>query len=115
MQLTLPEPLKSEAQALAQQQGVALETIVIQAVEYYLKSQSDIPTRTVQARQRLQELNRLKYKKSTDVVAEIRQIRSMAADLYLGQAEFEQSQLLQVAEKPADYHSDPNNPDEALP
>lgn len=114
MQLSLPEPLKSEAQALAQQQGVALETVVIQAVEYYLKYQSASRTRAFQARQRLQELNRFKYQKSTDTVAEIRQIRSMAADLYLGQAEFEQSQLLQVAEKPADYHSDPNNPDEAL-
>ena len=115
MQLILPEPLKSEAQALAQQQGVAVETIVIQAVAYYLKHQSKITPKSVGARQRLQELNRLKYKSNTDVVAEIRQIRTMAADLYLGQAEFEQSQLLHVAEKPADYTSDPDNTNEALP
>ena len=45
MQLNLPEPLKSEVQALAQQKGVTVETIVMQAVEYYLTRQSDMKTR----------------------------------------------------------------------
>ena len=111
MSINLPKGLQEEAEALAKREGVDLETVVVQAVEYFLLHKQD---RAIQARRRLRELNKQKFAPKTDLVTEVRLARAWATQLYPGEEELRQLQLQTVAEKRADYSNDMGNADEAI-
>lgn len=93
MIITLPETLQKEAELLAEREGIDLETFVIRAIEHFLQEQRDISPQVSEARQRLRELNKHKFKKDVDLVTEVRQIRTEVAKLYWGEEELRQSQV----------------------
>jgi len=99
MIITLPEALQKEAETLAKREGIDVETLVVRAVERFLHEQQYTRPSVFEARQRLQELNKLKLKNDVDLVTEIRQIRTEVAKLHWGKEELEQSQQYQVAER----------------
>ena len=111
MSINLPKGLQEEAEALAKQEGISLETVVVQAVEHFLTHKQD---RAVQARRRLYELNKQKLNPGADLVTEARLARTWAAQQYFGAEELSQSQFQSVAEKPANYNN-LSDSDETVP
>ena len=102
MSINLPKGLQEEAEALAKQEGVDLETVVARAVEHFLLHKQN---RTAQARRQLQELNKQKLTSNADLVTEACLARAWAAQQHFGAEELRQSQLQTVAEEPASYNN----------
>jgi hypothetical protein len=114
MVIVLPEPLQKEAEALAKHEGIDLQALVVRAVEHFLREQQQPVPRVLEARQRLQELNRRKLKPDVDIVEEVRQVRAQVARLYLGEEELKQSRLYQVAEQSGDYDKNVDDTNETV-
>ncbi len=106
MVITLPEGLQKAAGTLAEREGINLETLVIQAVEHFLHQQQSPNPRAEEAHRRLHGYNKLKKKSDVDLVTEVRRAKAWASELYWGEEELRESQLLQLAEQPADYDDD---------
>ena len=123
MAITLPEQLQKEVEALAQQEGITPDALVVQAVERFLRKQQYPISRARQLseheykkptdeltgnkkltpRQRLRELSRRKLSDGGDFITEIRLAKARAYQLYLDNEEWFDLSARRIAESRQTY------------
>lgn len=131
MVITLPDELQKEAEALAQREGIELETLVTRALERFLHEHQYPTPHTAEAhgrpleydkykkstgdelsskdrkklapRQQLRELSRRKLPDGGDFITEVRLAKARAYQLYLDNEEWFDLSARRIAESRQDY------------
>lgn len=106
MEIILPESLQKEIEALAEQQGINVHNLIIEAIEQYIEQKGYLKSTEEQKftpRQQLRELTRSQPLTDSELLTEVRLAKAKAYQLYLDNEELLEYSAKRVAESRTSY------------